>query len=325
MFEVKKIVELYFGQQQPEDIQRNFFIWLKRPILFKEKEEALSMIWNELSVIQDSETGKSFHNVEKRLGMLEQQLRRKFFLRLTRIAAIFIIPVISLLSAWLYVQNQTPAEINIAEYFVANGEIGFIELPDKSQIIVNSGSTLFYQKDFNGKTREIYLNGEAKFIIVKDSKRPFKVITNDMSVEALGTVFNVSSYSDNQTTAASLIEGIIKVNIKSTEESFILNPYEQIVYDKISGQQEKVHANIDYVLAWEKGQMVFQSTSLQTIIKELERRHNVSVYLNTANFKDEKLTVKFLYDESLEEILRTLQQIIIGFRYKIVGDKIFIY
>ena len=325
MFKVKKIIELYFRQQQSEEIQRIFLSWLRKPASLKEKENALSMIWDELSVKTNSDTEKSYYNVEKRLGLARLPARREFFIRLTRIAAVFFIPIISIFSAWLYVHNQVPEEVNIVEYFVPNGETGIIELPDKSRVIVNSGSTLFYQKDFKGKTRDIYLSGEAKFAVVKDNKRPFKVITNDMSVEALGTVFNVSSYSDNQTTAASLIEGSIKVNIKSTKESFILNPSEQIVYDKINGQHKKGHTNIDYVLAWEKGQMVFQSTSLQTIIKELERRHNVAVYLNTANFSDEKLTVKFLYNESLEEILFTLQQIIIGFKFKIEGDKIYIY
>ena len=321
----KKIIEHYFRGQQPEETRRKFFFWLKSPISSQEKEEAMVELWEELSVPADQSTEGSYKQIEKRLGFSKRSAMRPLYLRLARIAAVFLIPVLSLLSAWLYVQDhQKPAEINLVECFVPNGEIKEIELPDKSRVIVNSGSTLFYQKGFNGKTREIYLSGEAKFTVAKDKKRPFIVKTNDMAIEALGTVFNVSSYFDNPATTATLIEGKVGVNIRSTEQRFILNPREQIVYDKKSGQILKKKTRIDYVLAWEKGQMVFQSASIQSIIKELERRHGVTVYLNTADLEDEKLTIKFLYNETLEDILYSLEQIITGFKYKIEGDKIYI-
>ena len=321
----KKLIEHYFQSQQLEETRRRFFFWLKSPVSSKEKEKAMAELWEELSVPADPSTEKSYKQVEERLGFNKQPARHLLYIRLARIAAVFLIPVLSLLSAWLYVQDyQKPAEINLVECFVPNGETREIELPDKSQVVINSGSTLFYQKGFNGKTRDIYLSGEAKFTVAKDKKRPFIVKTNDMAVEALGTVFNVSSYFDNPVTTATLIEGKVGVNIRSTEQRFILNPREQIVYDKKSGQILKKKTRIDYVLAWEKGQMVFQSASLQTIIKELERRHGVTIYLNTADLRDEKLTLKFLYNESLEEILHALQQVITGFDYKIEGDKIYI-
>ena len=124
---------------------------------------------------------------------------------------------------------------------------------------------------------------------------------------------------------ASLAEGKIKVDIRSSHETFILDPDEQVVFDKNTGVSERKRARMDYVLAWEKGQMIFQSASLYSVIKEIERHYGVQVYLNARDLNDEKLTVKFLHNETLEEVLYTLKQIVAGFKYKIEGDKVYIY
>lgn len=329
MSKIKIILEKYLFHHQPEDIQQKLFTWYKHPVSSEEKDEAFSQLWDEVSISADLSTEDSYKQVEQRLKLSKHESGHKsvrtLYIRIARIAAILLLPLLSFLTIWLYVENQQYSGIELVEHYVPNGEIREIILPDKSQVLINSGSTLFYQKDFKGKVRDLYLSGEAKFTVSPDKKKAFVVHTNDMSVEALGTVFNISSYPDNPHTTASLIEGKIEVGIPSTENEFILSPGEQIVYNKETGESLKKDARLDYILAWEKGQLVFQSASLYSIVKELERHYGVTVYLNAAGLSDEKLTVKFLYDETLEDILNALKRIIVGLDYKIEGDKIFIY
>lgn len=325
MSKVKKIIEQYFRQSQSESIQRDFFFWLKRPISLQEKEKNLLQLWENVSITADSYTEESYRKIEQRLGWSGRYRRSQLYLSLMRIAAIFLIPMISLLAAWLYVENRPVQEIRWIECYVPYGEIREIILPDNSQALINSGSIIFYPEDFKGKERNIYLNGEAKFTVSKDKKKPFIVQTKDMSVEALGTVFNVSSFSNNPHTTATLVEGKVGINIRSTNEPFILSPSEQIVYNTATGKTELNTARFDYVLAWERGQMAFQSASLFTIINEVERRYNVTIYLNETRLSDEKLTVKFFHNETVEEVLEALELIVQGFKYKINGDKIYIY
>ena len=47
---------------------------------------------------------------------------------------------------------------------------------------------------------------------------------------------------------ASLAEGKIKVDIRSSHETFILDPDEQVVFDKNTGVSERKRARMDYVL-----------------------------------------------------------------------------
>lgn len=324
MSKVYQIIENFFKKDHPEEIRKSFARWFFS-FSSEEKDEALCRIWDDIQIKGDRSVEQSFDEVERRLGFPQRRRIHFSFRKWGQAAAVILIPLLSVWFSWQYVQNHRVEEVAWVECFVPAGEIRTVILPDHSEVMVNSGSSLFYPAEFKGKNRNIYLSGEAKFSVSPDKKKPFIVKTQDMSVEALGTVFNISSYPDDKKTAASLVEGKIKVNINSGQESFILNPEEQIVYDRETGRSEHKHVRLDYVLAWEKGQMVFQSASLYTVVNEIERNYGVTVYLNSRGLSEERLTVKFLHNETLEEVLYTLQQIMTGFKYKIEGDKVYIY
>src|SRR5690606_24847891 len=76
---------------------------------------------------------------------------------------------------------------------------------------INSASTLKFPFRFLGDTREVYLEGEAYFEVIKNTNKPFIVHTKGMHVQVHGTHFNVSSYP-GAPTKAELIEGSISVS-----------------------------------------------------------------------------------------------------------------
>lgn len=322
MSRINQICKLFFQNDYPKDLQSRFFLWFAAPVSTEQKEEALQQLWDDIEVPFDSATESSYLKVYERIYQPE---RRNFFVGFRRIAAALLIPILSAGATYLYMKYKEVPDTELLECFVPDGEIRQILLPDHSTVTINSGSTLIYPKSFNGKTRKIYLSGEAKFMVQKDPEKPFIVKTRDMETEALGTVFNVSSYADNLLTISTLISGKVRVGVKSNSENFILSPSEQIVYNHESKFAVKKNARIDYVLAWERGQLVFQEASLQEIFRQLEHRYKVSIYLNAKKLNQERLTVKFMHKETLEDILKTLQQLVPGFKYKIEASKIFIY
>lgn len=324
MSKVYRIIENFFKKDHPEEVRKSFSHWFFTSPS-EGKEETLRQLWDDLRITPDGATEQSFREVERRLGFPEEKKIRFVFRGWGQAAAVLIIPLLSICLSWWYVHDRPAEELALVECFVPDGEIRTVILPDSSKVTINSGSTLLYPAEFKGKTRDIYLSGEAKFTVSSDKKKPFIVKTNDISVEALGTVFDVSSYPDGEITTASLSEGKIRVDVKSSHESFILDPEEQIAYDRKTGQSERKRVRMDYVLAWEKGQMMFQSASLYSMLKAIERHYHVTVYLNSRDLSDERLTVKFIHNESIEDVLYTLQQIVVGFKYKIDGDKVYIY
>jgi ferric-dicitrate binding protein FerR (iron transport regulator) len=63
----------------------------------------------------------------------------------------------------------------------------------------------FFCQDFSGKTREVVLDGEAYFDVVKQPQRPFIVHVSGYDIRVLGTAFNVKSYPKDKTVETTLI------------------------------------------------------------------------------------------------------------------------
>src|SRR5207244_359201 len=71
-----------------------------------------------------------------------------------------------------------------------------VTLSDGTKVWLNAASSLKYQTVFNGKERNVELTGEAYFEVAHNAAMPFHVKVNDMTVEVLGTHFNVMAYGD---------------------------------------------------------------------------------------------------------------------------------
>src|SRR5205085_10891901 len=75
-----------------------------------------------------------------------------------------------------------------------------LQLPDGTQVWLNSDSKITYGESFMGATREVQLSGEAYFDVVKDKEHPFIIHTQSIDLKVLGTAFNVRSYANEKNT-----------------------------------------------------------------------------------------------------------------------------
>ncbi|MDR1090704.1 MAG: DUF4974 domain-containing protein [Prevotella sp.] len=326
MSKTYQIVNFFLKGEYSEETKKKFYRWFFSSNAKLEKEEALVNQWNEIDIEADSSTRDSYNKVIANLG-IESKKKQNLELRykLLRIAAAIFIPVISIISAYWYVQSSDRQPVEFVEHFTPNSNIETINLPDGSSVTVNCGSIIIYPRNFTNKSREIFLSGEAKFTVIPDKKRPFIVKTNDMNIEALGTVFNVSSYAENSQTVATLVDGKVRVDMKKSKKDYVLDPLQQVVFDRKTGKSFSQRAKIDLELAWEEGHLVFRNASIEDIMQEIQRKYDVRIYANYKEIKNEKLTVRFNNDEPVEEIFKTLSMLIRGFNYKIKGEKIYIY
>lgn len=74
--------------------------------------------------------------------------------------------------SWMGYQRSEQAEV-LQTLVVPTGQRAQVLLGDGSTIWLNSNSSLSYPSSFNGKTREVTLNGEGYFEIAKDKRKPF--------------------------------------------------------------------------------------------------------------------------------------------------------
>ena len=185
------------------------------------------------------------------------------------------------------------------------GVKSYLTLSDGSQVILNSGSKLKYVRNFEQGKREVVLEGEAFFNVVKDSLRPFTVITKEIKTTALGTSFNIRSY-DQGTLDISLLTGKVAVASDLEKLTYLtLTPGESVNIDISHNQFTKGQFDEDMVVGWTKKLLVFKKTPLWEAVRTLENWYGVTFEIQNEPNKDILFSGKF-DNETLEIVLEGL-------------------
>ncbi len=208
-------------------------------------------------------------------------------------------------SIWLLQQHRANKEIL---HQSAYGEVRELFLPDSSLVVLNGNSSLRFKKDWQkGGTRVVRMSGEAYFKVRKKpaTQAKFQVITNDLTVEVLGTAFNVNTHK-NKTTVF-LEEGEVKINLDhQLDRTMNLSPGEAIRYSTIDQkvtQPEKVVQ--EQQPNWRAGFIQFQETPLKLILEELSEAHRLSFVIASTVLADTPFTVT-LPTENIDETMAVL-------------------
>jgi len=157
-------------------------------------------------------------------------------------------------------------------------------LSDGTKVWINAATVLRYPIAFSGATRTIELTkGEAYFEIAHDASRPFIVQVpamhpgdKDLSVQVLGTSFDVNAYQDEPDTKTTLLTGAIKVT--KGAKAVVLQP----------GQQAQITANSESIIvsssidatgavAWKDGMFSFDRAGTEAVMRQLARWYDVEV------------------------------------------------
>lgn len=144
-------------------------------------------------------------------------------------------------------------------------------LPDGTQVWLNASSSIKFPTYFSADQRNVILTGEAYFEVSKDKTKSFVVNVDGMSVEVLGTHFDVMAYKDEESINTTLLEGSVKVT--KNNESRILKPGQQA---KVKGGIQVVEAAAD-ALAWKNGLTSFIDADIRTIMRQVARWYDVEV------------------------------------------------
>lgn len=273
----------------------------------------LKELLEEVNVEKDSSlVNRAFATFERAVCYHEDKKCRKepFIRQLGRFyryaAAVLLMPLL-IAALYFYGEKNNPKEW--VEEYVPYGQSKMVNLPDSSRLWLNAGTKLIYPKKFNNSIRQVYLAGEAYVEVKKDKNRPFVLSAGEVSVEVLGTKFNVKSYSEDPEIAVSLMEGAVRMNAnyKGTVKTTLLQPGKIVKFSKETGELEKsdfIVANREY---WYEGKgFYFIDESLQGITKALERYFNVRINIEKEELKYERYYSVFINNESLDDILSAL-------------------
>lgn len=320
---IHDIIDRYIKHDYPKEVDRDFRVWLTDQEHADEKENQLNKLWESTESVTTPGYDRSLERMHEFTGM---RARRKMHvlrsrLIIWRVAATLLI-ALSSVSIYLALQNRQAPDL--LQAYIPTAEIRNITLPDGTQVMINSQSTLLYPQQFTGDTRCVYLVGEADFKVKRDEKHPFIVKTSDFQVTALGTEFNVTAYPNEEEVTATLISGSVLVEYNNRQEQKILEPNEQLAYNKSTCSGNVLRPDMQDVTAWQRGETVFRSMTMEEIFTRLERKYPYTFVYSFRSLKKDRFNLSFDPNASIEEIMDIIARVTGTIDYKIVEDKCYL-
>lgn len=314
---IRRIIGTFFKNRFSAQTAGRFFYWLRIDTDIREKEEALEEIWEHTPSMATDKTRADFARLRARIETARRPAGHRHPLRrIARYAAALVLLAATGLAAYFAAVSSAPdtSSPRMAEHFVPYGESQEITLPDGSVVWVNAGSVLIYPESFTGRTRSVYLNGEADFSVAKNPKKPFVVHTKNMQVEALGTVFCVQSYPGARYVRTSLEEGSVRVRVSTDGGaelySAVLTPDKQLTYARHTNEVAIDDVDAASLVMWREGHLIFQNAPLEEIVLKLEKRYNIRISYNAALYEGRYYYIKFQPHETAEQAIAILAKLI---------------
>lgn len=188
------------------------------------------------------------------------------------------------------------------------GEKSRIVLSDGTTVWLNAGSRLTYSSQYNSSHRNVTLDGEGYFEVVKKGGAPFTVQTQLYNVVVKGTKFNVSAYSQDSYASTTLLEGAVVLNYKGKE--IPMQPGESLRLDIASGQFTRQQTNARQSKAWAENRIEYDNITLKELIAKLSRQYNTPIHLAREEAGEKTFCISLRNRETIGEVLTALQQII---------------
>jgi transmembrane sensor len=209
----------------------------------------------------------------------------------------------------------TPAEEQ-QEHIINNGTKPFsLQLPDGSEVELQPRSEIFFDKKFDEPLREVRLSGEAQFNVRRDEKRPFRVYSEEVVTQVLGTSFIVKAYQNDKEVTVAVRSGKVSVYAKGNEAKskeqesspVILVPNQRAVYNRDENKVvREVVQHPEIILAQsDLFRMSFDEAPVATIFDVLKENYGIDIVYDKDTLNKCTLTTA-MSDEGLFERIEVI-------------------
>jgi hypothetical protein len=170
-------------------------------------------------------------------------------------------------------EEDAATEVAYNQLIVPLGKRATLTLADSTCLAVNAGTRVVYPSVFASDHREIFVDGEVFIEVAYDSLRPFSVKTGRMTLEALGTAFDVNTYHSDDLHYVVLVEGSLRIS--AGDGGKIIKPGEMLAL--VGGEVSIRTVNTGNYTSWKDGICQYESEALGVIMQRLVRYYGQEI------------------------------------------------
>ncbi|WP_430816603.1 FecR family protein [Carboxylicivirga sp. RSCT41] len=258
-------------------------------------EKQMKKLWGDAhyaQALKDIDTDSAWNNV--RSQMQNNKIRNIKWLG--AIAAVLLIAIAS--SVFFGIFSASP-EITV----ITAQNTEKVTLPDGTVVDLNHGSQLTYEENFNSDIRKVKLVGEAFFDVTRNEEQPFVIETQQLTIEVLGTSFNVKAYNNTTESEVIVSSGKVSVNAKEIDYNVVLSAGDAANYSSVSNNLATRKVFTSNYKAWKTKEIDFDETPLPEVLKTIEETYHITIELDESIVIDDEIFGGSFSQHSLEHVL----------------------
>lgn len=221
-------------------------------------------------------------------------------------------------------QKVEPSQPTYNTVLVPYGKSAQITLSEGTKVWLNSGSKLVYPAVFASDIREVYIDGEGIFEVTTDAERSFVVKSSKFDVKVIGTVFNISAYSEDKYSYAVLQKGLIQMDYSTgtfhLKKSQLLAPGDMATLNSRGEELTMKKVDPTDYFSWRDGYYIFKNERLDNLLRKLSRYYNVEITLDNTQFTSESFSGSLDLKNTPEEVLNVIMKTTI-LKFRKEGEK----
>jgi transmembrane sensor len=204
-------------------------------------------------------------------------------------------------------------------YTTPAGQQAMVTLVDGSRVRLGPDTRLLVQDGVGGL--DVQVTGQALFSVTPRPDRFLRVRAGQAIARVLGTTFLVRRYADDRATRIFVTAGRVAVSgtrgenrvssVYDVETPHVLGAHALGVVDDSGQVRVTPQANVEELLGWSTGHLVFRDTPASDVVSEIGRTYGVQIRLSDSTLAARKLTWNVpTAQRSLADVLEALSNVL---------------
>lgn len=300
---MEHLIVRYLGGNLPETEISELEQWVKSS---PEHRESF-LAWKKAWLITSLNKKNSSVDLDKDWSALRKELDKKTVVksidgvsrRIRWIGVAASLLVLMAAAWWLFFDTS----VGIKEVVARNGDLEY-EMQDGTIVSLHQGSSIRFLPDLE-KERKVVLEGDAFFEVHRDPVRPFRIATQNLQIEVLGTSFYVDARENQPVVQVIVRTGV--VSFGKDQDKVLLEAGQTGTYVRATGDLTQNLTTDSNYLSWKSSTLIFDHTPLDQVVFAINRQYGSEVTLENQDLKKCQLTATY-QDQTLESVLSILEK-----------------